>query len=89
MLRPGDCVLDIGAGPDYYWTDLALNMTHDDSSAHLVISNDLHATSRPHQNNPFVVGDFMEEQVRTNIALKMGERKLDTILVDASPPYTG
>ncbi len=31
----------------------------------------------------------MEEQVRTNIALQLGERKFNTVLVDISPEFTG
>ena len=28
IFKPGDWVLDIGAGPNWSWTDLALKLTH-------------------------------------------------------------
>lgn len=36
-------------------------------------------------NQVYVKGDFLEEQVRTNIGLQLGEHKINTILVDTSP----
>lgn len=33
VMKPGDWVLDIGAGPHYSWTDLALKLTHTPSGA--------------------------------------------------------
>ena len=82
-------MLDIGAGPTWSWTDLALKMTEDSSMSHFVISNDLGDMDQNKQNNIFVRGDFLEEQVRTKIAMNLMERRLDTILLDATPNYSG
>ena len=42
IFHSGDWVLDIGAGPTWSWTDLALKMTRNDEKSNKVISNDLH-----------------------------------------------
>lgn len=86
---PGDWVLDIGAGPNFYWTDLALKLADNQKQMHRVISNDKVESTMKRSNHVYVKGDFLEEQVRTNIGLQLGDHKINTILVDASPQYTG
>lgn len=78
-------MLDIGAGPNFHWTDLALKLADNERQTHRVISNDKVESSMRRSNQAYVKGDFLEEQVRTNIGLQLGERKINTILVDASP----
>jgi 23S rRNA U2552 (ribose-2'-O)-methylase RlmE/FtsJ len=41
------------------------------------------------ENNVVVVGNFMEEPVRTKIAMELQSRQLDCILIDATPEYSG
>jgi len=81
--------LDVGAGPDFDWSDLALKFSENDKRTHRVVSNDVIETSRILSNQIYVRGSFLEEPVRTNIAMKIMDKKLDAILVDASPTYTG
>lgn len=81
--------MDIGAGPDFDWSDLALKFSENDKRTHRVLSNDVIETSRILSNQIYIRGNFLEEPVRTNIAMKMADKKLDAILVDASPPFTG
>jgi len=54
-----------------------------------VIANDKQerGISRPHSQ--YVSGNFLEEPVRTKIALTLNERKFDTVLTDVSPEFTG
>jgi 23S rRNA U2552 (ribose-2'-O)-methylase RlmE/FtsJ len=85
IIAPGDWVLDIGAGPNYYWTELALRLAENEKQSHRVISNDKLEPTGLRSNQVYVKGNFMEEQIRTNIGLKLGERKFDTIMMDASP----
>jgi hypothetical protein len=40
-------------------------------------------------NNVVVVGNFLEEPVRTKIAMGLLERPLDSILIDATPEFSG
>lgn len=89
LISKGDCVFDLGAGPDYNWTDLALTLAQNDDSTHKVISSDLLTVTKPRPNNLFVRGDFHEEQVRAQIGAGLGGRKFNSILVDVSPEYTG
>lgn len=72
IITPGDWVLDIGAGPDLYWTELALRLAEDDKLSHRVISNDRLESLGGQPNQVYVKGDFLQEPVRTNIALKLG-----------------
>jgi 23S rRNA U2552 (ribose-2'-O)-methylase RlmE/FtsJ len=89
IFNPGHAVLDIGAGPNYNWTDLALKLVEDDKNSHIVISNDIAELTKRRPNNVFIKGDFIEEQVKTNIALSLKSRKFNTILIDVSPEFTG
>jgi 23S rRNA U2552 (ribose-2'-O)-methylase RlmE/FtsJ len=85
IITPGDCVLDVGAGPHFYWSELALRLAENEKQTHRVISNDRLESVGLRSNQTYVKGNFLDEQVRTNIGLKLGDRKFDTILVDASP----
>lgn len=40
-------------------------------------------------NNVVVTGNFLDEPTRTKIAMNLVERRLDTILVDATLKFTG
>lgn len=82
-------MLDVGAGPNFYWTELALQLAANDKNTHRVISNDKIESIGIRSNQVYVKGDFLEEPVRTNIGLKLDNRKFDTILVDISPEFTG
>lgn len=78
-------MLDIGAGPNFTWTDLALKFSEDIGRKNFVISNDLIEASTRATNHSYIRGNFLNEPVRTNIALKLGARRANTIIVDASP----
>ena len=56
---------------------------------HKVVSNDRIAAGIKRGNHTFVRGNFVEEPVRTNIGLALGDRLFDTVLSDMSPPFTG
>lgn len=56
----------------------------------VVISNDLKPCSQDKDSCiVHVTGNFMEEPVRTKIAMNLLERQLNTILIDATGEYTG
>ena len=56
----------------------------------LVISCDIkHIERKQHPNNIIVTGDFLEQPVRTKIALNLLNRQLDIIQIDATKDYTG
>lgn len=54
----------------------------------LVISNDLLECQTEKDQNTCINGDFVQEQVRTKIAMHLIERQLNTILIDATPEYS-
>ena len=57
--------------------------------SHRVISNDVQVKGIARPNCLYVRGSFLEEQIRTKIALALGEnQQFDTILIDASPEFT-
>ncbi len=74
-------MLDVGSGPNWAWTDLAIKLTrsHQDKPntnkgiffVNQVISNDLKDVSGIKDCHTHVIGDFTEEQVRTKIALNL------------------
>jgi len=51
-------VLDVGAGVNYAWTDLALKLVGDETNTFKVISNDLLDLKKNRENNFFVRGDI-------------------------------
>ena len=36
-----------------------------------------------------MAGNFIDEQVRTKIAMNLVDKQLNTILIDATPQFTG
>ena len=84
IFNPGDWVLDIGAGPHWSWTDLALKLTHNDEKDHLVISNDIQQMMGTRERNIFVRGKFEDEPIKTKIAMNLLDRQLNTIMIDAT-----
>ncbi len=66
-----------------------MKFAENDKRTHKIVSNDVIETSKILSNQVYVRGNFLEEPVKTNIGLKIIDKKLNAILVDASPPYTG
>ena len=60
IIAPGDCILDIGAGPNFYWTELALRLAENDKQTHRVISNDKLESVALRSNQTYVKGNFLE-----------------------------
>jgi len=58
IFNKGDWVLDVGAGVNYAWTDLALKLVGDETNTFKVISNDLLDLKKNRENNFFVRGDI-------------------------------
>ena len=54
-----------------------------------MISNDKIECRRPKANHIHIQGNFVEEQIKTKIALALEERKFNAILCDMSPEFTG
>jgi hypothetical protein len=53
-------VLDVGAGPMWTWTDLALKLTTNPENTNFVISNDTIDRISARERNTFIRGDFLE-----------------------------
>lgn len=53
-------MLDVGAGPDYGWTDLTLKLIEHSQNKHFVVSNDIVEITKKRNYNTFVKGNFLD-----------------------------
>ena len=84
ILRPGQCVLDLGAAPGG-WSEYAMRAVGDHGQ---VVALDL-LPMDPIAGVEFLQGDFTEQKTLDELIELVGERKFDLVLSDMAPNLSG
>jgi len=84
LLRPGDCVVDLGAAPGG-WSQVAAQRV---APAGRVVAVDL-LEMDPIDGVEFVQGDFTHDAVRADLRARLPDRGVDLVMSDMSPNLSG
>ncbi len=84
LIRPGMCVVDLGAAPGG-WSQLARKLVGPQGR---VVALDILAME-PLPEVTFLLGDFTEDEPLQELQSELGERQVDLVLSDMAPNMSG